>query len=214
MDDSNPEELKLSWQYGGTAPEGGWLVTYTLDGGDYLNVVKAEGTTATIAPRIPGAVYHFIFQGAQDVTVINGTQNYACPAAQVYEGYSLTGDNISCQLLPTPEEEGWTFNTVDAGSYTQSFAVGQSISMVLSSNVRFHLDAGDVSVLYVFRDEAGNALPELTCEQELNWHDLWIKTDYHHAELTVPTVPAAPGSYTLEIYFDGCAVTSANLTVY
>lgn len=214
VDDSNPEELKLSWQYEGTAPEGGWVVTYTLDGGDYPNVVKAEGTTATIAPRIPGAVYHFTFQGAQDVTVINGTQSYACPAAQVYQGHSLTGDNISCQLLPTPEEEGWTFHTVDAGSYTQSFAVGQSISMVLSSNVSFYLDAGDVSVLYVFRDEAGNALPEVTCEQELNWHDMWMKTDYHHAELTVPTVPAAPGSYTLDIYFDGCAVTSASLTVY
>lgn len=214
VDDSNPEELKLSWQYEGTAPEGGWLVTYTLDGGDYPNVVRAEGTTATIAPRIPGAVYHFSFQGAQDVTVINGVQSYACPAAPVYQGHSLTGDNISCQLLPTPEEEGWTFYTVDAGSYTQSFAVGQSISMVLSSNARFHLDTVDVSVLYVFRDEAGNALPELTGEQELDWHDMWIKTDYHHAELTVPTVPSTPGSYTLEIYFDGCAVTSASLNIY
>ncbi len=214
VDDSNPEELKLSWQYEGTAPEGGWLVTYTLDGNDHPNVVKADGTTATITPRIPGAVYHFSFQGAQDVTVINGVQSYVCQAAQVYQGHSLTGDNISCQLLPTPEEEDWTFYTVDAGSYTQSFTVGQSISVVLSSNVSFYLDNGDVSVLYVFRDEAGSALPEVTCEQELNWHDLWMKTDYHHAELTVPTAPAAPGSYTLEIYFDGCAVTSASLTVY
>ncbi len=214
VDDSNPEELKLSWQYEGIAPEGGWVVTYTLDGGNYPNVVKAEGTTATITPRIPGAVYHFSFQGAQDVTVINGIQSYSCPAAPVYQGHSLTGDNISCQLLPTPEEEGWTFYTVDAGSYTQSFTVGQSISMVLSSNASFYLDNGDVSVLYVFRDETGNALPELTGEQELNWHDMWMKTDYHHAELTVPTVPSTPGSYTLEIYFDGFAVTSASLNVY
>ncbi len=214
VDDSNPEELKLSWQYEGTAPEGGWLVTYTLDGGDQPSVVKADGTAVTITPRIPGTVYHFSFQGAQDVTVINGIQNYICPAAQVYEGHSLTGDSISCQLLPTPAEEDWTYYTVDSGSYTQSFTAGQSISMVLSSSVRFHLDAGDVSVLYVFRDEAGNALPEVTCEQELNWHDMWIKTDYHHAELTVPTAPAAPGSYTLEIYFDGRAVTSASLNVY
>jgi len=213
VDGSNPEELKLSWQYEGTAPEGGWVVTYTVDGSDYPNVVKAEGTTATIAPRIPGAVYHFTFQGVQDVTVINGVQSYACPAAQVYEGHSLTGDNISCQLLPTPEEEDWTFYTVDAGSYTQSFALGQSISVVLSSNVRFYLDSGDISVLYVFRDEAGNALPELLGEQKLNWHDMWIKTG-SNAELTVPTVPAAPGSYTLEIYFNGCAVTSASLNVY
>ncbi len=214
VDDSNPEELKLSWQYEGTAPEDGWLVTYTLDGSDLPNVVKAEGTSATVAPRIPGAVYHFSFQGSQDVTVINGVQSYVCPAAQVYQGHSLTGNNISCQLLPTPAEEDWTFYTVDAGSYTQSFALGQSISMVLSSNIRFHLDAGDVSVLYVFRDEAGNALTELIGEQELNWHDMWIKTDYRHAELTVPTAPVAPGSYTLDVYFDGCAVTSASLTVY
>lgn len=214
VDDSNPEELKLNWQYEGTAPEGGWLVTYTVDGSNLPNVAKSEGTSATVAPRIPGAVYHFSIQGAQDVTVINGTQSYSCPAAQVYQGHSLTGDNISCQLLPTPAEEGWTYYTVDAGSYTQSFAVGQSISMVLSSNVRFHLDAGDVSILYVFRDEAGNALPELLGEQELNWHDMWIKTDYHHAELTVPTAPVTPGNYTLDVYFDGYAVTSASLNVY
>lgn len=214
VDDSNPEELKLNWQFEGSAPEGGWLVTYTLDGGDLPSVAKTEGTSATVAPRIPGAVYHFSFQGAQDVTVINGAQSYSCPAAQVYQGHALSGNSISCQLLPTPAEEDWSFYTVDKGSYTQSFAAGQSISMVLSSSASFHLDAEDVSVLYVFLDEAGNALPELIGEQELNWHNMWIKTDYRHAELTVPTSPVTPGSYTLDVYFDGCAAASASLTVY
>ena len=214
VDDSNPLELVLSWQYQGAAPEGGCMVMYTLDNSDLPSVVKAQGTTATIAPRIPGAVYHFTIQADGDVSVFGGSQVYNCPAAEVYSGHAVKGTNISARLLPTPEDLSWSFYTISSDCYTQSFAAGQPISVLLQSGIRFYLENEELQILYVFRDAFGNAAPELVGEDTKDWKELWIRDDQTTAELNVPVSPSKPGNYVLDIYFNGMAVTSANLTIY
>ncbi|MGM9604005.1 MAG: hypothetical protein ACI3XG_02965, partial [Faecousia sp.] len=152
IDESDPQELVLSWQFEGSAPEGGWMVMYTLDNSDLPSVVKANGTTAVVAPRIPGAVYHFTFQADGDVSVFGGSQIYSCPAAQVYTGHQTSGDNISCHLLATPENENWDYTAISTNSSNQSFPAGQPLSAVLQSIYGNYLDYDDISILYVFRD--------------------------------------------------------------
>lgn len=214
IDESNPQELVLSWQYQGSAPEGGWMVMYTLDNSDLPSVVKADGTTAVVAPRIPGAVYHFTFQADGDVSVFGGSQVYSCPAAQVYSGHSTSGDMISCHLLATPEDENWSYTAISTNSSNQSFPAGQPLSVVLQSTYGNYLDYDDISILYVFRDSAMGASAELVGEGSCNWHDLWNENDSRYAELDIPITPTKAGNYVLDIYFNGMAVTSANLTIY
>ena len=43
---------------------------------------------------------------------------------------------------------------------------------------------------------------------------MWMRDDQTTAELNVPVSPTKAGNYVLDIYFNGLAVTSANLTVY
>ena len=214
IDDTDPMELKLSWQYQGNAPEGGWMVMYTLDNSDIPSVVKANGTTAVIAPKIPGATYHLSFQADGDMSVFNGTQVYHCPEAEVYSGHSVKGSNISARLLVTPEDKNWSFYSIPGDIYTDIFSVGQPISVLLQSNIRFYLDSEDIHILYVFRDSSGGAAPELVGEDTKDWKELWVRDDEHYGELNVPVSPTRPGSYTLDIYFNGMVVTSANLSVY
>lgn len=214
IDESNPQELVLSWQYQGAAPENGCMVMYTLDNSDLPSVVKAQGTTATIAPRIPGAVYHFTIQADGDVSVFGGSQVYNCPAAEDYSGHAVKGSNISARLLATPEDKDWSFYSISSDSYTQSFAAGQPISVLLQSNIRFYLENEDIQILYVFRDSSGGAAPELVGEDTKDWKEMWMRDDQNTAELNVPVSPTKAGNYVLDIYFNGMAVTSANLTVY
>ncbi len=214
VDDSNPQELVLSWQYQSNTSEENWMLTYTLDNSDLPSGVKTDGTTAVVAPRIPGAVYYFTFQTGEDVSVFNGTQVYTCPQAQVYTGNSTSGDNISCKLLTTPEEENWTINSVGNNAFHQNFASGQSISAVLQSTYGNYLNNEEINILYVYRNAAGGASPELIGEETRNWRDLWGRSESQYAELNVPVSPINPGNYTLDIYFNGMYVSSADLSIY
>ena len=214
IDESNPQELVLSWQFQGTAPEGGWMVMYTLDNSNLPSVVKAEGTTAVVAPRIPGAVYHFTFQADGDVSVFGGSQTYTCPAAPVYTGHQTSAENISCRLLVTPEDENWTYTAISSNSSNHSFAAGQPLSVVLQSVYGNYLDYEDINILYVFRDATLGASGELIGEAVFNWHDLWNSNNSQYAELDIPVAPTKAGDYVLDIYFNGMSVASANLTIY
>ena len=214
IDESNSEELTLSWQYQGSAPEGSLMITYTLDSSDLPSVVKAEGTTAVVAPRVPGAVYHFTFEAEGDVSVFGGSQAYSCPAAQTYSGNQTSGDNISCHLLATPEEGNWDYTAISTNSSNQSFPAGQPLSVVLQSLYGNYLNSDDINILYVFRDTVRGTSAELIGEESRNWHDLWNESNSRYAELDIPVVPTRAGDYVLDIYFNGMAVASANLTIY
>lgn len=214
VDVSDPQELLVSWEFEGQAPEGGWVVQYTLDGGNLPSAVRADSTSVSIGPRIPGAEYHFTIQAADDTTVLGGLHDFTCPAAENFYNFALTSASITSQLLVTPETENWLASMIGANDYTSSFTVGQPISMVLRSHIGFNLTQESVHVLYVFRDQNGNALAELISEQDMLWNEMWVEDDYHYAELDIPVSPTRAGSYTLTMYINGTFFTEAALTVF
>ena len=214
VDDSDPEELRVSWQFHGTAPENGWQVIYTLDSSNLPSAVKVYDTNAVIAPRIPGAVYHFTIQAANDISVFGGTQDYSCPAAADYDNGGVSRANINVKLLVTPDDENWVENPVSGDSVTQLFTVGQPISVVLQNNYGVYLNDDEINILYVYRDSAGNAAPELIGEETLSWREIWGRNSAYTARLNVPVSPVVEGSYTLDIYFNGKLIASTSLRVY
>lgn len=215
IDESDPQSLNLSWQFQGNAPEGGWQVIYTLDSSNLPNAAIADGTTANVAPRIPGAVYHFSIQASDGTTVFNGEQSYTCPAAGDYSGHGISRSSVSTRLLVTPEEEDWNTRTVSSEKFTQSFAAGQQISAQLQNSYGVYLDDEVINILYVFRNSAGEVAPELIGEQTLTWREMWTSGDNSRcAGLDFPIAPTAAGNYVLDIYFNGAYAASANLSIY
>ena len=214
VDDSDPQELRVSWQFRGTAPENGWQVIYTLDSSNLPSAVKVYDTNAVIAPRIPGAVYHITIQAANDISVFGGTQVYSCPAAADYDNGGVSKANINVKLLVTPDDENWVENPVSSDSVTQLFTLGQPISVVLQNNYGVYLNDDEINILYVYRDSAGNAAPELIGEQTLSWREIWGRNSAYTARLNVPISPVVEGNYTLDIYFNGKLIASASLKVY
>lgn len=205
VDESDPEQLTVTWDAGGTVPEGGWLLLYSIDGGKQ-NVIQCADASAVISPRIPAAGYTFEIQSTDGTSIFGNTHKYTCPNAAVYEGHGMTAEDITAHLLKTPDDEKWHYGTVDDDSFTDTFASGDPISLVLHCNTNFYIPASDTNLLYVIRDAYGNVLPELTAQETVDWKDLWYTGDYHYAELDIPNVPTNAGDYSLCVYFDGYAV--------
>lgn len=205
--------ISVSWEYEGEAPEGGWLLMYSVDGHVTQNVEKCDSASHTIAPLLPDAEYQFTVTSPDSVSIFNEAHAYRTQKAEVFSGHALTGYKITGKTLVTPSEAGWTRSSFGGDDYTDTFSLGQPISLVLRASVSFYLDDEDMEVLYVIRGDDGRVDPSLAGRETKNWHDLWEPSDYHYCELNLPHVPETAGSYTAEIYFDGMLAVSVPFTV-
>lgn len=212
VDDSSHEILKLTWDYTGNDPDGGWLLIYKLVGGE-KNVIKCEKASAEISPKIPGAKYEITIQAADGTTVFNSVHNYTVPDAEVFEKHNLTADNLTVDLLKTPEEDNWYCENIADDTFTDTFSAGDAISIAMRSSESFYLTGAEVDVLFVIRDAYGNILPDLVSEETFYWKNIWNGGNVKNGELDLPAVPASAGDYVLNIYFDGMSVAELNFTI-
>lgn len=207
-------QLTVDWNYKGDAPEGGWLLLYSLDGfTDQQSVVKCSEPQAVIDNRIPGAQYQFQIQAADSSSVFNDIHTFTCPNATVFSHEGMNAANITSLLLKTPEEEGWTHESVGTDVFTDTFQSGDPISIVLKSGDSFHLPKTDIAVLYVIRSSEGKVLPQHISRETVVWKDLWYDDNYHNCELDLPSIPTEAGTYSVSIYFNNQAVTTSQFTI-
>ncbi len=212
-ENSEDRRLQVSWEYDGTAPQGGWLLMYSIDGNTTQNIEETENPAMEITPIIPGAEYTFTVSSPDSISVFNDVYTYTANKAKVYSGHAITGYKITAKSLVTPAAQGWNQSTISNKDYTSTFTLGQSISLVLQASVNFYLDKEDVDIMYVVRDSDGKVIPGLLGQETKNWHSLWSPADYHFCELTLPHVPDIAGSYTVDVYFDGQSVVSVPFTM-
>lgn len=213
VDSSNPAKLTVTWDYSGADPKDGWLLLYSFDNATEQSIVKAKTNSAEISPRIPGTKYRIEIQSADNTTVFNGIHTYSSPNAEVFEKHSLSADNITADLLKTPSDSNWTYESIDPSAFTSTFASGDSISVVLKASTKFYLPKDEVEILYVIRDGEGNVLSEYISQAKKGWEDIWYAGDYQIGELDVPSVPKEPGEYSLSIYFNNAAITYTTFTI-
>lgn len=212
MDESSKTEMKITWDYEGDGPEGGWILLYTVDGSGSQEIL-CEKASAKIAPLIPGANYQFALQAADSRTVFNNMITYQVKEAEAFTENNFVLENVSMHLLKTPEDPDWTVETLQEDSFTSTFASGDSVSMALQSSSSFYLPGNKTKVLFVFRDSYGNVLPEMVTEKTYTWKNIWMAGDTKTGELEIPRLPAAPGDYVMELYFNGCSVGNFDITI-
>ena len=216
----DPMRLNVSWEFTGDAPEGGWLLLYTMDGSEQQQVVQCAENAGTIEVRIPAATYDLTIQAADGRSVFGGEHSYKAPNADIYENESqafyprVQKEYFFVNMLKTPDAENWTHNNVSKGDYTTTFTSGDSISLLLYYMKDFYIRHENISVLYVIRDENGDVLTDCIGMENLDWRDdMWCGPNYHYCGLDVPSVPTEAGTYTLGVYFNGLAVTNVEFTI-
>ena len=194
--------MKITWQYTGVDPEGGWMLHYTVDGagGESVSCTKASAVIPTL---IPGANYKFVLEAADSRTIFNNVVLHQSGAAEAFTEHNFDRNNVSINLLKTPLESDWSVETINADVFTNMFGVGESASMVFQSASAIYVPSNKTKILYLFRDSYGNVLPDLITEGSCTWKSIWSKGDVKTGELDIPRLPEIPGNYVLELYFNG-----------
>lgn len=212
VDENEQTEIKLTWKYTGSVPEGGWLLMYTVDGSG-CQVIPCEKDSVKIAPLIPGANYEFVLQAADNRTVFNNRINHQTKEATAFAENKFNAEAITFHLLKTPEDSKWHFETVSNESFTNTFTAGDSASMVMESSTDLYMPGNKIQGLFVFRDSYGNILPELISETSYNWKHIWDAESTKTGEIDIPALPASPGTYVMEFYLNGGFVTQFDITI-
>lgn len=202
-DASDRNNLKVSWEFEGTAPEGGWLLLYTIDGSTDQQVIACDSNSGVITPLIPGANYTITVQAANGVTTFGNTLTYAAAKAPTFSGYLVKADNIEFSMCKTPSKQGWSRQDVPSSSYTTSFQTGVSASFVMHLDRRTNKSDDTVVTLYVIRNADGAFVSGKY--ESRSWDDMWYN---RYGKLTIPVMPELPGNYTVEIYFNGTLATT------
>lgn len=212
VNDSSHKKLTVTWDHTGKAPKDGWLLIYSYVGGQ-KSVVKSTKASAVIPVRIPGAKYTLTIQAANGTTVFNNTTSYTCPEAAPFNKHHLTTDKLDVKLAKVPEAEEWYAETLTTDAFTDTFAPGEKIAVILQSSDTFYMTGVAVDILYVIRDAYGNVLPDLVAEDSPYWKNIWNGGNDKNGELVIPTLPTIPGEYVLALYFDGMEVTELPFTI-
>lgn len=202
LDSATPGTLAITWPYEGTAPEGGWLLQYTVDGSEPVSVL-CEKNTCVLNSLVPGGHYSFSFDLPEDITVFGGTAEYDAPEVQMYSGYNVTAENMRLRMCRAPQLPDWSHTDVAEEDYTYDFAAGESAGFVIYLNAEYETAPDPIEVKFILRNQDGILLRIDTFAS--TWMELWHGG---YCELDLPTLPADPGSYSVEIYFNGSYITA------
>jgi hypothetical protein len=145
--------------------------------------------------------------------VFNNRIYHQASDAQPFTQHNFVQENVTIDLLKTPEDPEWAFETISESDFTNTFEVGASASMVLRSSSAVYLPGSNTQILFVFRDAYDNVLPEMVLEESLIWKNIWMSGDSKIGELDIPSLPHIPGNYKLQLYINGCFVREFDITI-
>ena len=200
-------QLSVLWDSLGDIPTGGWMLKYSVDGSAEQSIACMENT-ASISPLIPGGHYTFTLLTADGAEVLGGTLEYSAPAAVPFSGFNVTADKMEFFMCKTPDRPNWTHKQVSTSDYTKKFELGKKVSFVMHLLKATPKDDTDVITLYVVPDAEGKLIGTGTETQ--TWDAMW---DNRWGELTSPIIPEVPGTYSLEVYFDGMSAITETFEV-
>lgn len=206
-DDSDPTKLVVSWQYSGPAPEGEWLLMYSIDEGEEKTVIRTSRIDSVVVPnKVPNAAYHFTISTQAGVTVFQDTYTTKTGAAASFNNYKIAAKDMVFRMCKTPDKANWTYQ--DVQTVTDTFKLGEKASFTISLLLANGTSHDQITILYVIRDSSGNVISNTTTS------DIWVNMWYsYRGELDIPSLPDKAGTYTIEIYFNGYSVHSQAFTM-
>ena len=209
VDDTDPDKLTMTWEWEGTAPKDGWLVSYSMDNGPVLSVIPCKTAELTLKLRVPDATYHFDIQSATGVSTFEGIHSYESVRSENFNKYGLDASFIETRLL----KPGINKDHVKEEDFKENFRMGTSISLFMHTNQNFKIPEEEVTIQYVWRDENGNLLPRLAAKETVTWNSIWEGANYHDGKLDLPVTPNKGGKFNITVYVDGMRLASSDVTL-
>ncbi len=208
LDHSDRSQLSVSWDFEGTAPDGGWLLLYSIDGSDEQQVVQCTQNAGIIAPVIPGSSYSITVKPANGSTVFGGTAQFDAPAAAAFSGYLITAEDMLFYMCKTPENPEWIATDVPLADYRYTYSIGENASFAVHMNHEYNTSSDIIVTLFVIRDAQGEIFS--TATQSRTWTSMWYRG---FGRINIPSLPDKAGEYTVEVYFNGALAHSQTFTI-
>lgn len=194
---TDPWAMTLRWDFTGTAPASGWVLSYTVNGGDPLTVNCAQNSA--IISLAPNSTYVFEVSPADEVTFFATPYTYGPVQTPVFEGYYVNASQMNFHLYLTGDK-----NAASKGDFT----VGEKASLYGSVDSTYARSEDTIVTTFVIRTAENELVSADT--YSCSWEKLWKK---RVCTLDIPQMPANPGTYMLDLYFNGMYVTTMLFTV-
>lgn len=196
-DDSDPNQIILTWEPLSDMPEGGWIVKYTINGSTTQEIGCSQNT-ATIPAEIPGVHYTITLVAANGTPVLVNNLSFDTPGAKAFEGYGVSAEAMTFRMCKTPRNKNWDRYDLSSSDYTTQFESGRKASFLVHLNQSYSTSADNITSLFVVKDADGMIVATSTSAR--SWTDMWYR---NYCELDIPTLPKTPGNYTVSVYFNG-----------
>jgi hypothetical protein len=192
-------DIEVHWEYTGDTTPSQWSVSYVYDCESEVTptLVTTDTNEIVLEDLVPKANYTITIQSADDIAV-GGTAQTTC-VTDAAEDFTSYGASNASMTLYTQEDE----------TETTSFTTSQHIKFEIEVNYEATDEDKTVSPLYVVRDSDGTPV-YVYYSNGRTWSGSWL-TARHNG--SIPDMPQRPGEYTLEAYFDGKFLASADFTV-
>lgn len=188
-----PWAMTLSWDFTGTAPANGWVLTYTIDGGEPITINCAENSV--IIPLTPNSSYAFEVSAEDERTFFAVPYTYGPVQTPAFEGYYVTANNMSFSMYLGSKEQN-------------AFAIGEKATLKGALDCKYGESDDTIVSTFVIRSADNELISEdtYTC----SWKKLWKK---RACTLEVPQLPDQAGAYSLDLYFNGMYVATLSFTI-
>lgn len=207
VDDTTADQLYISWTFEGNAPEGGWLLLYSVNGTE-AQVIHCDDNSGIISVLIPNSRYDISVKPASGVSIFGEGATYTTADHGTFSGYRVSAANMEFKMCLTPNKANWTRYDVKAADYTNNFAVGQRASFLIHLKAVYSTSNDTIVTRFVIRDKNGN--PVIVEDSIRTWTKMW-RSGY--CSLDIPAMPQTPDNYTVDIYFNNAYVTTQSFAV-
>ena len=195
--------IQVKWTSTDPQPEGGWVVRYSIGGDPELGgTVGATEENTVVLKGMPANAEIVVSLEPKDGQNIIGVKTLTTETleAEEFSGHEFSAGDSNLKLYAKPAAEEWTYD--DLGDSSEEFDPGAESVVVLFAPEEYRSDdEDDTTITLAVRGENGKLVQFRA--QEGVWKELFTDGRY----LTTFKLTQIPGSYQLELYFDGKLVS-------
>ena len=171
-------------------------------------MVRTGKNSVQISPLVPDAVYTVTIKLEDGTTVFSEPYTFHTKAAEKFSGYLTGADYITARMCNTPAKANWDRKDLADSDYTDTFKVGSKASFLLYTKRNYNTSNNIITTMFVIHASDGTLISSNITQK--TWTKMWYKK---YCELDIPALPTQPGTYTIDIYFNGAFVHSQSFTI-
>lgn len=202
---------QLRWSCEADPAEDNWTISYAIKGLDSFIPITVElenpdGYVLSTENLIPDTDYEvtLTLTSGEALEGVSNKTTIHTPKAESFHKYGFEQAYIGLYLKP--DKDNWGVG--DLSTARSRYSTDEKLAFALESTTTPQESTDEVTTLLVIRDADGNVV-DLN-ETTAVWSDMWSN---RLMAGSFPRPIQTPGSYTLEIYFDGLAVLTQSFTV-